>query len=135
MHPIAVGEVLCRLTSQIRCSAVRPRLVDILIPYGQVGVGVKGGLEAAIHATCCCFHHYSSDPDLCLLILGMHNAFNECDRFVFLEKVKDCLPELHGWAQWCYVFPAELRFGRRRILSLSGLQHGDPLGPFLFSLC
>ena len=70
MHPIAVGEVFRCLISRICCSAVRPRLVDILIPYGQVGVGVKGGLEAAIHATCCCLHHYGSDPDLCLLIPG-----------------------------------------------------------------
>ena len=134
VRPIAVGEVLRRLTSRICCSAVRPRLVDILIPYGQVGVGVKGGLEAAIHATRCCLHHYGSDPDLCLLKLDMRNAFNECDRSVFLEKVKACLPELYGWAQWCYVFPTELRFGRRRILSLSGVQQGDPLGPLLFSL-
>ena len=101
VRPIAVGEVLCRLTSRICCFAVRPRLVDILHPYGQVGVG---------------------------------DAFNECDRSVFLEKVKACLPELYGWAQWCYTFPAELHFGRRRILSLSGVQQGDPLGPLLLSL-
>ena len=130
MRPIAVGEVLRRLTSWIFCSAVKPHLIDILIPYG---LGVKDGLEAAMHTTCCCFHHYGSDPDLCLLKLDMHNVFNECDQSVFLEKVKACLPELYGWAQWCYVFPAELRFGRRRILSLSGVQQGDPLGP-LFSL-
>ena len=134
VRPIAVGEVLRHLTSRICCSAVRPRLVDILLPYGQVGVGVKGGLEAAIHATRCCLHHYGSNPDLCLLKLDMRNAFNECDRSIFLEKVKACLPELFGWAQWCYTFPAELRFGRRRILSLSGVQQGDPLGLLLFSL-
>ena len=134
VRPIAVGEVLRRLTSRICCSAVRPRLVDILLPYGQVGVGVKGGLEAAIHATRCCLHHYGSNPDLCLLKLDMRNAFNECDRSVFLEKVKACLPELFGWAQWCYTFPVELCFGRRRILSLSGVQQGDLLGPLLFSL-
>ena len=40
--------------------------------------------------------------------LDMRNAFNECDRSVFLEKVKACL---FGWAQWCYTFPAELRVG------------------------
>ena len=89
-------------------------------------VGIKGGLEAAMHATCCCLHHYGSDLDLCLLKLDMHYAFNKCDYSVFLEKVKACLPELYGWAQWCYVFPTELRFGRKRILSLSDVQQGDP---------
>ena len=52
----------------------------------------------------------------------------------FLEKVKACLPELYGWAQWCYVFPAEQRFGRRHILFLSGVQQVNSLGPLLFSL-
>ena len=34
LRSIAVGEVLRHLTSRICCSPVRPRLVDILIPYG-----------------------------------------------------------------------------------------------------
>ena len=131
VRPIAVSEVLRHFTSRICCSAVRPCLIDILLPYGQVGVGVKVGLEAAIHATRCCLHHYGSNPDICLLKLDMRNAFNECDYSVFLEKVKACLLEMYGWAQWCYAFPAELHFGRRHILSLSGVQQGDPL---LFSL-
>ena len=130
VRPIAVGEVLCCLTSRICCSVVRPCLVDILVIYGQVGVEVKGGLEAAIHATRCCLHHYGSDLDLCLLKLEMRNTFNECDQSVFFKKVKACLPELYDWAQWCYVFPTELRFGRRQILSLSGV----PLWGLLFSL-
>ena len=28
----------------------------------------------------------------------------------------------------------ELRFGSRQVLASSGVQHGDPLGPLLFSL-
>ena len=50
MCPIAVGEVLRRLVSRVCYAAVRPRLPDILLSYGQVGVGVKGCLEAAIHS-------------------------------------------------------------------------------------
>ena len=45
-----MGEVLRRLASRLCCSAVRPYLPDIFLPYGQVGVGVKGGLEAAVRA-------------------------------------------------------------------------------------
>ena len=48
--PIAVAEVYRRLASRLCCAAVRSELPDLFLPYGQVGVGVKGGLEAAIHA-------------------------------------------------------------------------------------
>ena len=50
IHPIADGEVFRRQASRLCCVAVRSELPDIFLPYGQVGVGVKGGLEAAIHA-------------------------------------------------------------------------------------
>ena len=48
-RPIAVGDVLRRLASKLCCSAVRPSLPDTFLPYGQVGVGIKGRLEAAVY--------------------------------------------------------------------------------------
>ena len=48
-RPIAVGEVLRRLTSHVCCSAVKPHLSKVFLPYDQVGVGTKGGLEPAVH--------------------------------------------------------------------------------------
>ena len=35
-----------------------------------------------------------------------------------------------GWTQWCYVFPTELWFSKRCILSYANVQQGDHLGPF-----
>ena len=133
-RPIAVGEVLRRLASRLCCSAVRPYLPDIFLPYGQVGVGVKGGLEAAVHGLRKLIVDNSQNDELCCAKVDMRNAFNECRRSSFLHRVKDELPQLYAWVQWSYHCAGELRFGSNRIISTAGVQQGDPLGPLLFSL-
>ncbi len=134
VRPIAVGETIRRLTSRLCCSAVFPSLPDTFIPEGQVGVGVKRGLEAAIHGTRYIVNQHQSKTNFCLLKVDFSNAFNECDRNTFFNRVRDDFPELLGWVHWCYSQPAQLRFGEHTILSTSGVQQGDPLGPLLFSL-
>ena len=42
-RPIAVGETIRRLASRLCCAATKPRLEELLLPYGQIGVAVKGG--------------------------------------------------------------------------------------------
>ena len=84
-RPIAVGEVLRRLASRLCCSAVRPYLPDIFLPYGQVGVGVKGGLEAAVHGLRKLIVDNSQNDELCCAKVDMRNAFNECRRSSFLH--------------------------------------------------
>ena len=49
VQPIAVGKVLRHLASRFCCLAVRPSLPSVFFSYGQVGVGIPGGLEGAIH--------------------------------------------------------------------------------------
>ena len=132
-RPIAVGETLCRLVSKVCCLSVRSLLPDLLLPFGQVGVGISGGLEAAVHSMRSILSLYGSDSSLCLK-LDMTNAFNECSRSNFLSRCHADLPELFAWVQWCYCCAGELRFGPHRILSTTGVQQGDPLGPLLFSL-
>jgi len=43
VRPTAVGEVIKRLASQLCSLAVRPSLLGVFLPYGQVGVGIPGG--------------------------------------------------------------------------------------------
>ena len=76
VHPIAVGEVYRRLASCLCCAAVKCELPDLFLPYGQVGVGVKGGLEAAIHALRFYIDEHCHEEDVCLLKIDMKNAFN-----------------------------------------------------------
>ena len=116
-RPIEVGEVLRRLTSRVCCSAVKPRLSEVFLPYGQVGVGTKGGLEAAVHTARTFIQDHGQDENFCCLKIDMKNAFNECSRSSFLRCLNQEFPELLSWAEWCYCFAGELRFGNCRLTS------------------
>ena len=116
------------------CLAVRPSLPIVFIPYGQVGVGIPGGLEAAVHVTCHYITQHASDSSLGLLKIDVKNAFNECSRSAFFNRIVGGFPEISAWVKWCYCQPAELCFGSRHILASSGVKKGGPLGPLPFSL-
>ena len=128
-RPIAVGEVFRRLASRLCCSAARPRLPEILLPYGQIG-----GLEAAVHTMRSFMSSHCLDEDLCCDISNAFNECDECDRVTFVQRVSKDIPDLFACAQWSYHCSCELRFENRHILSKAGVQQRDPLGPLLFPL-
>jgi len=51
-----------------------------------------------------------------------------------LKVVLHLAPELAQWAVWLYESPSTLAYNERIVSSACGVQQGDPLGPFLFSL-
>ena len=67
MRPIAVGDVFRSLVSRLCCTAIKSDLLSFFIPYGQVGVGVKGGMRAAVHALRLYISENADDESLCLL--------------------------------------------------------------------
>ncbi len=133
-RPIAVGDCFRRLASRLCCSVISPKLQDLFLSHGQMGVGVKGGLESIIHTTRHFIDHFKDSEDMCILKLDFSNAFNECNRNCIFDRVAKDLPEIYAWTQYYYHPAAELRFGSNRLLSTTGVQQGDPLGPLLFSL-
>ena len=133
-RPIAVGEVLRRLTSKCLSWAVRSEAESLLSPL-QLGVSVKAGGEAIIHAV----SSFIRDPDIlpdnrCCLLLDFRNAFNSISRQHMLEEFRRRLPGLSAWMECCYGSHSFLHFGEHSILSQSGVQQGDPLGPLGFAL-
>ena len=130
--PIAVGEVLRRLTSKCLSCAVRSAAFAHLAPL-QLGVNVKGGCEAVIHSVSQLMS--SGQPDQqWVLLLDFTNAFNTINRFSMFEEFRAHIPGLSAWMESCYSGQPFLHLGSQTILSCCGVQQGDPLGPLGFAL-
>lgn len=93
VYPIVIGETIRRLVGKLWMSLLRTRVAVHLLP-SQVGVDVRGGAEATIHA-CRQLSDKLGDRDKSgLLQLDFANAFNLVSRLVFLRVVQTRLPEL-----------------------------------------
>ena len=134
IRPIAVGEIFRRLVTKCLAFKLTPQASSFLEPH-QVGVKTCGGCEAIIHATQAILSDQSLTPNQKWIVqIDFKNAFNTMDREHILNQVREKLPGLSAFAEWCYGDHSILLFGDENILSASGCQQGDPLGVILFSL-
>lgn len=133
VRPIAVGELLRRLAGKCLMSLVRSEAGSFFWP-AQVGVGVSGGAEKAVHALRAWTARHSAASSKALVKLDFTNAFNCVNREVALRAVATHFPALARFATWCYQQPTRLQFGALGLDSQTGVQQGDPLGPLLFSV-
>ena len=134
LRPIAVGEVLCRLTSKCISRAVRGEAFRALTPL-QVGVGVAVGCEAIIHAVNCVQEDVNISPGgKWTLLLDFSNAFNNINRGKMFEKARSRIPSIAAWLECCYSCKPLLHLEDHSILSCCGVQQGDPLAPLAFAL-
>lgn len=131
IRPIAIGGTFRRLTAKCASAFAVSKLAPLLAPH-QLGVGVPGGCEAAVHAT---RRFLSSAPnDAVLAKLDFSNAFNSLHRDAMLSAVFEFAPELYRYCYLAYSQSSFLKFGPHTLLSEEGAQQGDPLGPLCFCL-
>ena len=131
-RPIAIGLTLRRLAGKIAMCKLQDVCSSLLRPH-QLGVGVRRGCEAAVHAV----RRFVSSPSSggkVLLKIDMSNAFNSIRRDSILRLVKEHVPLLYPMTWQAYSRPSRLSFGNDEIASEEGVQQGDALGPFYFSL-
>jgi len=126
-----VGYIWRRLTAKCANRHATESLTTTLSPK-QLGVGVKGGAEAAVHATRRYLQQMSEGNILAKL--DFKNAFNSLSRNAMLEAVADYAPDIYHFCYSAYSSPSILSFGNHIVSSSEGPQQGDPLGPLLFSI-
>ena len=95
----------------------------------QLGFGVKGGAEAAVHAVR--FYLQDPDPDKAVLKLDFRKAFNMIHRDWMLNAIREHAPTFHPFVHSAYSSPSSLFWMDRTIQSAEGVQQSDPLGPLL----
>ena len=126
-----MGYLWRRLSSKCANAFAVNKVVSYLSPR-QVGVGVRGGCEAAIHAT---RRFVSTMPQEHVCVkLDFSNAFNSIYRDCLLSCLDELIPEISPFCHLAYAGTSTLQFGEFQIFSQVGAQQGDPLGPLLFCL-
>ena len=130
IRPIAVGEVLRRLTGKLLLNYLTPSVRSYLTPI-QLGVGVSTATELITH---CVKETLDSNPEKFLLQVDLSNAFNSLHRRTMLKAVDRAAPALSAFCHYLYDTPTPLLCGTAVLSSCEGTQQGDPLGPALFCL-
>ena len=129
IRPIAIGYTWRRVAAKCANMYATFTLSSYLSPI-QLGVGVSGGCEAAVHAT---RRFVESMPaGNCVVKLDFSNAFNSLHRDAMLAAVHDKIPGVYKFCHLAYSQSTDLTFGGRIVRSEEGPQQGDPLGPALF---
>ncbi|XP_021962574.1 uncharacterized protein LOC110858198 [Folsomia candida] len=119
-------------SSKIAVTRMSSRLTEYLAPH-QLGVGTKGGAEAAAHAARIYWGHKHTAAKA-FLKLDFSNAFNEIRRDTILSIILQRFPSMFSFLSQAYSSPSQLFYGDTPISSRRGAQQGDPIGPALFAL-
>ena len=133
LRPIAVGSVYRRLPARIAARFAASLLGPELRPV-QLGVGTPLGCEAAVHAVRSFANGLCEQTPRVLVKLDVKNAFNTVRRDIVLRCIKERCPEVYAMAHQAYITPTPLLMAGHRIMSSTGVQQGDPLGPIAFAL-
>ncbi|GJY71196.1 putative reverse transcriptase domain-containing protein [Tanacetum coccineum] len=129
--PMMLGEYIA---SALLTPLVKPGGGIRPIAVGIFGVEVPRGGEAILHAVNRLVKDRGDDVGHSMLLMDFQNAFNLVDRTIMLEEVRLRCPAISRWVEFCYSSPARLYYGEHSLWSCQGVQQGDPLGSFLFSL-
>ena len=126
LRPIAIGEVLRRLTSKCVSRAVQADAVGVLSPL-QVAVGIPVGCESIVHPVA----SLQGDPNIqlesrCSLLVDLLSIL-----WIVGVCSKKCGPEFPQWLHGlrAAMVPSHSYIYDDKLFSSCGVQQGGPLVP------
>ena len=132
IRPIAVGEVLRRLTARAICQQKKEVFSRFFSPI-QHGVATECGTELITHHIELLLEH---NLDGVMLKTAVKNAFNFISRQQIMKQVVKSFPDIYNHVVQMYEKVSPLVFMLDStpviIASTEGVHQGDPLGPILF---
>ena len=135
VRPIAVGEVLRRLTGKALLSTAAAKdEISVLAPE-QVGVGVPRACETvAIGVTSLVHQLGPHSQQWALLQIDISSAFQGVDRTCVLQGAQSDAPTTFNYQKLTLGRSTPLFTSGRMLYSEAGVPQGCPLGPLGFSL-
>ena len=128
---IAVGNVFRRLASKIAAKRV---ILELRRQLLSVQLGVGGRFEAAAQAVRAFVQSPVVPGSKILVKLDMHKASSTVRRDHFHEVCSPRAPSILRLTLTAYATSSHLVIDNETILSETGVQQGDPLGPVLFAM-
>ncbi len=120
VRPIAVGEILRRITGKSLCALEKEAALSYFPPL-QLGVACPLGIDAAIHTCREWCRRNAHNGTRGLIKLDFKNAFNCIDRAQFMQQTLANFPQLSRWVHWTYANETNLFFGEEIIKSQTGV--------------
>ena len=148
VRPITIGSALVRLAAKIQCYQETPQLTESFLAAFQYGVGVKGGIELAYHATRLHMDMMietavseSPDPEHAPAVVkfDFSSAYNNASRGEIAANLQLEKPRMLRFFLFQYGNPSALLVVWNGVLIASfecsiGVKQGDVLGGHYFAL-
>ena len=134
VRPIGIGEVLRRIVAKLLIGLIKEDIIQAAGPI-QTCAGLKGGIEAAIHAMRKTWEKPETEA---MLLVDAENAFNNVNRKVALQNIKQICPPFYRYLHNTYQQPALLVIPgentHETIYSEEGCTQGDVNAMALYGL-
>jgi hypothetical protein len=148
LRPIGIGTTWRRLASSILTITFADTFAGLLLPEGQFGLTIRGGLDFLVHSANCQFETFITTPTAnnlppqrAAILIDLINCWNQMSRDAVRKKIES-EPTLHGLLHYfdlMYEAPNKCFFHRPDgtldfFIQEDGFPQGDPLSPALACL-